>query len=137
MEIIGSEPRIARRYKILTSILGIGPTTAATLLSEMKELGSANAAEVAALAGVAPMNRDSGTMRGRKMIRSGRIVARNSLYMAAVVGVRFNHDLKVFYERLRQAGKPFKIAITATMRKLLLLANTLLKEDREWVPTPP
>ena len=70
------------------------------------------------------------------MIRSGRIVARNSLYMAAVVGVRFNRDLKVFYDRLRAAGKPFKVAITATMRKLLLLANTLLKEDREWAPTP-
>ena len=103
----------------------------------MNELGSANAAEVAALAGVAPMNRDSGTMRGRKMIRSGRIVARNSLYMAAVVGVRFNRDLKVFYERLRTASKPFKVAITAAMRKLLLLANTLLKEDRAWSPTPP
>ncbi|WP_375262513.1 IS110 family transposase [Palleronia sp.] len=134
---IQSDPAIARRYSILTSIPGIGPTTAATLLSEMKELGSANSAEVAALAGVAPMNRDSGTMRGRKMIRSGRIVARNTLYMAAVVAVRWNRDIAAFYGRLRQAGKPFKVAITAAMRKLLLLANTLLKEDRAWSPTPP
>lgn len=134
---IRSEPRIARRYAILSSIPGIGPATASTLLSEMKELGSANAAEVAALAGVAPMNRDSGAMRGRKMIRSGRIVARNTLYMAALVAVRWNRDLKIFYERLRQMGKPFKVAITAAMRKLLLLANSLLKEDRAWSPTPP
>lgn len=83
------------------------------------------------------MNRDSGTMRGRKMIRSGRIVARNTLYMAAVVAVRWNGDIAAFYGRLRQAGKPFKVAITAAMRKLLLLANTLLKEDRAWSPTPP
>ena len=137
LEAIRSERTIARRYEILTSIPGIGPTTAATLLSEMKELGNANAAEVAALAGVAPMNRDSGTMRGRKMIRSGRIAARNTLYMAAVVAVRWNRDLAAFYSRLREAGKPFKVAITAAMRKLLLLANTLLKEDRVWSPTPP
>ena len=137
LEAIRLEPAIARRYAILVSIPGIGPTTAATLLSEMKELGSANAAEVAALAGVAPMNRDSGTMRGRKMSRSGRIAARNTLYMAAVVAVRWNCDLAAFYSRLREAGKPFKVAITAAMRKLLLLANTLLKEDRVWSPTPP
>ncbi|MGB3797728.1 MAG: IS110 family transposase [Alteraurantiacibacter sp.] len=137
LDAIRSEPAIARRYVILTSIPGIGPTTAATLLSEMKELGNANAAEIAALAGVAPMNRDSGALRGRKMIRSGRIVARNTLYMAAVVAVRWNRDLTAFYGRLRQAGKPFKVAITAAMRKLLLLANILLKEDRAWSPTPP
>lgn len=137
LEAIRSERAIARRYEILTSIPGIGPTTAATLLSEMKELGRANAAEVAALAGVAPMNRDSGTMRGRKIIRSGRIAARNTLYMAAVVAVRWNRDLAAFYSRLRKAGKPFKVAITAAMRKLLLLANTLLKEDRTWSSTPP
>lgn len=134
---IRKEPQTSRRYSILTSIPGIGPTTAATLLSEMRELGAANAAEVSALAGVAPMNRDSGTMRGRKMIRSGRVVARNSLYMATVVAVRWNRDLRAFYDRLRDGGKPFKVAITATMRKLLILANTLLKEDRPWSPTPP
>ena len=137
LAVIRREPLVARRYAILTSIPGIGPTTAATLLSEMKELGSANSAEVAALAGVAPMNRDSGAMRGRKMIRSGRIVARNTLYMAAVVAVRWNPDLAAFYGRLRQAGKPFKVAITAAMRKLLVLANTLLRENRNWSPTPP
>lgn len=126
-----------RRYAILKSIPGIGPTTAATLLAEMKELGSANSSEVAALAGLAPMNRDSGMMRGRKPIRGGRVMARNSLYMASVSTVRWNLDLKVFYERLRKAGKPFKVAITAVMRKLLILANTLLKDGRAWSATPP
>ncbi|MBB1492943.1 IS110 family transposase [Paracoccus sp. MC1854] len=132
-----ADPQIARRYAILTSIPGIGPTTAATLLAEMKELGSANAGEVAALAGLAPMNRDSGMMRGRKTIRGGRVLARNTLYMASVSAVRWNRDFKAFYERLRRAGKPFKVAITAVMRKLLILANTLLKEGRAWSATPP
>ncbi|TRD15602.1 IS110 family transposase [Palleronia caenipelagi] len=137
VKVIRADRRIARRYAILTWIPGIGPATAAILLSDMTELGSANAAEIAALAGVAPMNRDSGTLRGRRMIRSGRQSVRNALYMAAVVAVRWNEDIRVFYERLKSAGKPFKIAITAAMRKLLLLANTLLKEDRLWSSSPP
>lgn len=135
--LVRAEQEIARRFDILTSIPGIGPTTAATLLSEMQELGAANSAEVSALAGVAPMNRDSGTLRGRKMIRGGRIAVRNVLYMAATVAVRWNPGLKAFYERLRQIGKPFKVAITAVMRKLLILANALLAENRTWSPTPP
>jgi transposase len=121
--VLKEDPQVARQYTILTSIPGIGPTTAATLLAEMKELGCANAGEVAAFAGLAPMNRDSGMMRGRKTIR--------------VSAVRWNRDLKVFYERLRRAGKPFKVVITAVMRKLLILANTLLKEGRAWSATPP
>ena len=137
VDLIRADPATARRFRILTSVPGIGPVTATTLLVEMKELGLANAAQVAALAGLAPMNRDSGLLRGQKMIRGGRIAARNVLYMAAVVGVRWNRDLAAFYGRLRQAGKPFKVAITATMRKLIVLANTLLKEDRVWTPTPP
>lgn len=132
-----SDARIRRRYELLTSIPGIGAVTATTLLTEMPEMGSATAAQIASLAGIAPMNRDSGTMRGRRMIRGGRVTARNVLYMAAVVAVRWNRDLAAFYGRLRCAGKPFKIAITAAMRKLLILANTLLKENRLWSPTPP
>ncbi|MDO6588617.1 IS110 family transposase, partial [Salipiger sp. 1_MG-2023] len=104
--LVRAEREIARRFEILTSIPGIGQTTATTLLSQMQELGAAKAAEVSALAGVAPMNRDSGTLRGRKMIRAGRIAVRNVLYMAATVAVRWNPGLKAFYERLRQIGKP-------------------------------
>jgi transposase len=83
------------------------------------------------------MNHDSGVLRGRRMIRGGRTVARNVLYMAAVVALRNNGNIRVFYDRLRTAGKPFKVAITAAMRKLLVLANSLLREDRVWSPTPP
>lgn len=137
LDLVRLEPGTARRFEILTSIRGIGPTTATTLIAEMSELGSANAAQIAALAGVAPMNRDSGLHRGRRMIRGGRMGARNALYMAAIVAIRWNDGLKAFYGRLRAAVKSFKIAITAVMRKLLLLANTLLKEDRVWSPTPP
>jgi transposase len=108
-----------------------------TLMSEMPELGAASAAQISSLAGVAPMNRDSGTLRGRRMIRGGRIGARNALYMAAVVAIRWNESFKSFYKRLRGTGKPFKIAITAVMRKLLVLANTLVREDRVWSPLPP
>ena len=136
-DLVQVDPATARHFEVLTSVPGIGPVTATTLLVEMKELGAANAAEVAALAGLAPMNRDSGLLRGRKMIRGGRIAARNVLYMAATVAMRWNRNLAAFYARLRQAGKPFKVAITATMRKLIVLANTLLKEDRVWTPTPP
>lgn len=135
--VLKEDQQVARQYTILTSIPGIGSTTAATLLAEMKELSSANSGEIAALAGLAPMNRDSGIMRGQKTIRGGRVMARNTLYMASVSAVRWNLDLKAFYERLRRAGKPFKVAITAVMRKLLILANTLLKEGRAWSATPP
>lgn len=131
------EPRVRRRFEVLTSIRGVGPTTAMTLMSEMPELGAASAAQISSLAGVAPMNRDSGTLRGRRMIRGGRIGARNALYMAAVVAIRWNESFKSFYKRLRGTGKPFKIAITAVMRKLLVLANTLVREDRVWTPLPP
>jgi transposase len=137
LDLIRSEPRVARRFEILISIRGIGPTTAATLIAEMSELGSANAAQIAALAGVAPMNRDSGLHRGRRMIRGGRMGARNALYMTAIVAIRWNDGLKAFYDRLRAAGKSFKIAITAVMRKLLVLANSLVRENRLWSPTPP
>ena len=137
LDLVKSEPMTSRRFEILTSVPGIGPVTAATLLVEMREPGAANAAEIAALAGLAPMNRDSGQFRGRKMIRGGRTAARNVLYMAATVAMRWNRDLAAFYNRLRERGKPFKIAITATMRKLIVLVNTLLTEDRMWSLTPP
>ena len=119
LELVRADPAARRRHEILTSIPGIGPVTAVTLLTEMKALGSASAAEVAALAGVAPMNRDSGVLRGRRMIRGGRIAARNVLSMAATVAMRWNRGIRAFCDRLRAAGKPFKVAITAAMRKLL------------------
>jgi len=101
--------------------------TAALLLAQMPELGQLNRREVAALVGVAPFNRDSGKMRGKRAIYGGRRSVRHGLYMAALVAARHNPVLRQFYLRLRAAGKPAKLALTATMRKLLIVLNSSLK----------
>lgn len=111
----------------LQQVKGIGKVTASTILAELPELGKLSRKEVGALAGVAPYNRDSGTLRGRRTIRGGRIKVRRVLYMAATVAARFNPILKSFYQRLVSAGKPKKVALTAVMRKLAVLLNHLIK----------
>jgi transposase len=113
----------------LTSIKGIGLRTAALLLAQMPELGQLNRREVAALVGVAPFNRDSGKMRGKRAIHGGRRFVRHGLYMAALVAAHHNPILREFYLRLRAAGKPAKLALIATMRKLLIVLNSALKPD--------
>jgi transposase len=113
----------------LTAISGVGPRTAALLLAQMPELGRLNRREVAALVGVAPFNRDSGKLRGKRTIFGGRRAVRNGLYMAALVAARHNPILRAFYLRLRTSGKPPKLALTATMRKLLIVLNSSLKPD--------
>ena len=113
---------------------GIAFVTAATLIAELDELGAANAAQISALVGVAPMNCDSGAWRGQRKIRGGRQNVRNALYMAAIAAIRTNADLAAFYSRLRAKGKPFKVAVTDVMRKLAILANSLLSENRQWKP---
>jgi transposase len=113
----------------LTSISGVGMRTAALLLAQMPELGQLNRREVAALVGVAPFNRDSGKMRGKRAIHGGRRPVRHGLYMAALVAAHHNPILRGFYLRLRGAGKPAKVALTATMRKLLIVLNSALKPD--------
>ena len=123
-----------RRYEILASIKGVGPIVAVTLVACLSELGVLSGGKIALLAGVAPINCDSGEMRGQRHIKSGRAHVRSALYMAAVAASRCNRDLKAFYARLRAAGKAAKLALTAVMRKLLLLANTLVREDRHWPP---
>jgi transposase len=125
---------LKRRYELLASIKGIGPVVAATLVACLPELGMLGGGQIAALAGVAPMNCDSGEMRGQRRIKGGRAHVRSALYMAAVAASRCNPDLKAFYGRLRTAGKAAKLALTAVMRKLVLLANTLIREDRHWTP---
>lgn len=132
-----AQPDLKRRFDILLSVPGIGLITAATMITELDELGEANAAQISALVGVAPMNCDSGTWRGQRRIRGGRQNVRNTLYMAAVAAIRANPDMKTFYERLRSTGKPFKIAITAVIRKLAIIANTLITENRKWEATKP
>ncbi|MFZ1221190.1 MAG: IS110 family transposase [Chthoniobacterales bacterium] len=113
----------------LTAIVGVGPRTATLLLAQMPELGQLNRREAAALAGLAPFNRDSGSVQGKRAIFGGRRALRCGLYMAALVAARRNPILAPFYQRLRRAGKPPKLALTATMRKLLIVLNSALKTD--------
>lgn len=126
---IEHSPRLSAKAEKLTSINGVGLRTAALLLAQLPELGQLNRREVAALVGVAPFNRDSGKMRGKRAIYGGRRFVRHGLYMAALVAARHNPILRVFYQRLRAAGKPAKVALTATMRKLLIVLNSSLKTD--------
>ena len=135
--LIQQHPELQRRFDILTSVPGIAFVTAATLIAELDELGAANAAQISALVGVAPMNCDSGAWRGQRKIRGGRQNVRNALYMAAISAIRANPDLAAFYSRLREKGKPFKVAVTAVMRKLAILENSLLSENRQWKPQRP
>jgi transposase len=123
---------LAQRFAILCSIPGIAEVSAAMLLIEMPELGSLNEKQVAALAGLAPIARQSGNWKGKSFIRGGRQQVRQGLYMPALVAIRFNADLKAKYEQLIKAGKAPKKAITAVMRKLIILANALLKKGRQW-----
>jgi len=117
---------------LLKSVPGIGPATARTLLAELPELGTLGRKQIAALVGVAPFNRDSGTMRGRRTIRGGRTTVRTALYMAALVATRYNPVISSFYRRLRAAGKLPKVALVACMHKLLLILNSILRDRRPW-----
>ena len=129
-----ASPASSRRTKAskekaqkLTAIAGVGTRTAVLLLAQIPELGTLNRAQAAALAGLAPFNRDSGTLRGKRTIFGGRRALRCGLYMAALVAARHNLILRNFYQRLRSNGKPHKVALTAVMRKLLLALNHTLK----------
>jgi transposase len=130
--LIQGDPDLAQRFAILCSIPGIAEVSAAMLLIEMPELGSLDEKQVAALAGLAPIARQSGNWKGKSFIRGGRQQVRQGLYMPALVAIRFNADLKAKYEQLIKAGKAPKQAITAVMRKLIILANALLKKGRKW-----
>ena len=110
----------------------ITAATISTLLAEVPELGELNGREVSALVGVAPINRDSGTMRGKRSIFGGRPDVRRVLYMAALVASRHNPVIKAFYARLVAAGKPKKLALVACMRKLLTILNAMVKHNRHW-----
>ena len=117
---------------ILKSVPGIGPVVTFTLLSELPELGQINRKQIAALVGVAPLNRDSGTLAGRRTVWGGRAPVRAALYMAALVASRYNPVIRDFYLRLCAAGKPKKVALTACMRKLLLILNSMIKHEERW-----
>ncbi len=129
---IQGSPLWRAQEDLLRSVPRIGPIVARTLLAELPELGSLERRTIAALVGVAPMNRDSGQCRGRRMIRGGRASVRTALYMAALVAARHNPPLRRFYQRLRAAGKPAKVALVAVNRKLLVILNTMLKHQTAW-----
>ena len=132
-----AQPDMARRHAILCSIPGIGPITAAIFLAGLAELGTCSAKQAAMLAGVAPVANDSGDKSGRRAIRGGRMPVRNAAYMAALSASRHNPDLAAFAKRLKNAGKRPKIVIVAVMRKLVVLANTLITQNRLWTPIAP
>lgn len=135
-KLLKASEALRRRVEILTSIPGISNVTAAGLIVHMPELGTLTGPRAASLAGLAPVTRESGTWKGRSFIQGGREKVRRLLYMPAVAAIRYNPDLGAKYTALRAAGKPGKVAITAVMRKLIVLANILVQQDRLWTPKP-
>jgi transposase len=129
---VRNSPAWQEAAELLTSVPGVGKATARTLIAELPELGQLNRREIAALAGLAPYNRDSGRLRGKRAIAGGRPAVRTALYMAAWVACRRNPVLKAFSDRLRAAGKTPKQAIVATARKLLTILNALLRSGQKW-----
>lgn len=129
---INSDDEWKAQAELLITVPGVGTVTAATLISELPELGKLNRQEIAALAGLAPFNRDSGQHRGQRSIFGGRARVRAVLYMAAVAAIRCNPAIREFNERLKQKGKPFKVRITACMRKLLTTLNTMTRDKTPW-----
>jgi transposase len=117
---------------LLQSVPGVGPVLSVTLLAEVPELGQLTRKQVAKLVGVAPLNRDSGTLRGQRSIAGGRSTVRAALYMAALVATRCNPVIRTFYQRLLSVGKPKKLALTACMRKLLTILNAMVKTNKRW-----
>jgi transposase len=119
---------------LLQSVPGVGRVVSLTLLAELPELGRVSHKEIAALVGVAPLNRDSGTRRGKRLVYGGRAPVRAALYMAALVASKWNPAIRAFYQRLRAAGKPAKVALTACMRKLLIILNAIARSGTPWQP---
>jgi len=131
---IKSSPVWREKEDLMRGVKGIGSVSAATMLAEVPELGTLNRKQIAALVGVAPINRDSGTLRGKRAIWGGRATARAVLYMASLSALRSNPAFRAFYRRLLAAGKPKKVAITAVMRKLLVVLNAIVRDRLPWDP---
>jgi len=141
-KLIESDDDWRNKRDLLLTVPGVGPATASQLVSDLPELGKLNRQQVAAGepacgSGVAPVNRDSGTLRGRRHIAGGRAGLRAVLYMAAVSAARFNPAIRAFYLRLKQAGKPFKVRVVACVRKLLLILNQMVRNNEPWRPPAP
>ena len=131
---IASRPKLQEKTQQLESVPGIGETTASLLVTELPELGRLNRRQIAALVGVAPINRDSGTYRGKRMTGGGRRDLRARLFMPTLVATRHNPVIQRFYQRLLQKGKAKMTAVIAAMRKLLTILNTMLKKNETWNP---
>jgi transposase len=131
-EAIRQSPVWRGKDELLQSVPGVGPVLTSTLLASLPELGTLTNKQIAALVGVAPLNRDSGTLRGRRTVWGGRAQVRAVLYMGAIVAARFNPVIRAFYQRLQRAGKAKKVALTACMRKLLTILNAMLKHRTPW-----
>jgi len=131
---IRHSPLWRERENLLRGVPGVGPVLTITLLAELPELGTLDGKQIAALVGVAPLNRDSGVLRGKRTVWGGRAPVRSALYMATLVATRFNLVIRSFYRRLRAAGKAKKLAITACMRKLITILNAMLKHHTPWNP---
>lgn len=125
-------PEFQRAVGLLTSVPGVGTVTATGLIADLPELGTLNRGQAAKLVGLAPINRDSGTLRGKRMTGGGRASVRKNLFMATLVATRFNPVIKSHYQHLLQKGKPKMVALTACMRKLLLILNAILKSNSPW-----
>jgi len=134
---ITADPERATAASRLQTVPGVGPVVAHTLAAELPELGRLGRRQVAALVGLAPFPRDSGTLRGQRAIWGGRATVRTALYLAAMSGVRANPTLRAFYTRLVAAGKPKKAALTATAHKLLTILNTMARDGTTWSPPAP
>ncbi len=129
---IQASPVWRAKDDLLQSVPGVGRVLSLTLLAELPELGRLSRREIAALVGVAPLNRDSGQRRGKRLVWGGRAPVRAVLYMGALAATRANPVIRGFYERLRTSGKPFKVALTACMRKLLTILNAMVRHDTRW-----
>jgi transposase len=133
--LIKAEQELSEDAQLIRSLPGVGPVTCTQLIAQMPELGHVGPKQVAALAGLAPFNVDSGTYRGKRKIGGGRKRVRDALYMAALNAVRRAHPFKAFYAKLRQAGKPAKLALIAVARKLLTILNAMLRDRKAYIPT--
>jgi len=131
---IRESPVWREKEALLRSTPGVGPVLTTTLLANLPELGTLTGKQIAALVGVAPLNRDSGTLRGKRTVWGGRAQVRAMLYMGAIVAARFNPVIRAFYQRLRAAGKAKKVVLTACMRKLLIILNAMVKHRTPWCP---
>ena len=131
-ELVRKSPAWRERDELLQSVPGVGPVLSRTLLADLPELGRLSRREIAKLVGIAPLSRDSGTMRGRRFVQGGRATVRAVLYMGALVATRRNAVIRLFYQRLVAAGKPKKLALVACMRKLLTILNTMVRTHTRW-----